>query len=231
MEPQKKLSSDYSKRIDEILDTSWLILKTGFIEGRYEITTEAPFQHHFAHIISTIGGAYCTKRSDIFKVDLEKKIDYIKGKTKYLDITCGFSRGGKESQAEAAIELKFKTSKQGAQDHGRIDAFVDIEALELACNDHSFTQGRFYMITDSKTYLNESKKGVGTEFTTFNGARTQANSLFHCPDSKGRENVKVNLKSSYSFKWEKIEKIKTDKKEEWYFLELEIKKIDKIQRD
>lgn len=231
MEPQKKLSSDYSKRIDEILDTSWLILKTGFIEGRYEITTEAPFQHHFAHIISTIGGAYCTKRSDIFKVDLEKKIDYIKGKTKYLDITCGFSRGGKESQAEAAIELKFKTSKQGAQDHGRIDAFVDIEALELACNDHSFTQGRFYMITDSKTYLNESKKGVGTEFTTFNGARTQANSLFHCPDSKGRENVKVNLKSSYSFKWEKIEKIKTDKKEEWYFLELEIKKIYKIQRD
>ena len=231
MEPQKKLSSDYSKRIDEILDTSWLILKTRFIEGRYDITTEAPFQHHFAHIISTIGGAYCTKRSDIFKVDLEKKIDYIKGKTKYLDITCGFSRGGKESQAEAAIELKFKTSKQGAQDHGRIDAFVDIEALELACNDHSFTRGRFYMITDSKTYLNESKKGVGTVFTTFDRARTQANSLFHCPDSKGRENVKVNLKSSYSFKWEKIEKIKTDKKEEWYFLELEIKKIDKIQRD
>ena len=222
MEPQKKLSSDYSKRIDEILDTSWLILKTRFIEGRYDITTEAPFQHHFAHIISTIGGAYCTKRSDIFKVDLEKKIDYIKDKTKYLDITCGFSRGGKESQAEAAIELKFKTRKQGAQDHGRIDAFVDIEALELACNDHSFTRGRFYMITDSKTYLSESKKGVGTVFTTFDGARTQANSLFHCPNSKVRENVEVNLTASYSFKWEKIEKIKTDKKEKWYFLEIKV---------
>ncbi len=222
MEPQKKLSSDYSERIDEILDTSWLILKTGFIEGRYDITTEAPFQHHFAHIISTIGSAYCTKRSDIFKVDLEKKIDYIKDKTKYLDITCGFSRGGKESQAEAAIELKFKTRKQGAQDHGRIDAFVDIEALEIARKDHSFTRGRFYMITDSKTYLYESKKGVGTVFTTYDGARTQANFLFHCPKSKGRAKVKVKLKASYSFEWEEIEKIKTDKKEKWYFLEIKI---------
>ncbi len=222
MEPQKKLSSDYSERIDEILDTSWLILKTGFIEGRYDITTEAPFQHHFAHIISTIGGAYCTKRSDIFIVDLEKKIDYIKDKTKYLDITCGFSRGGKESQAEAAIELKFKTRKQGAQDHGRIDAFVDIEALEIARKNHSFKRGRFYMITDSKTYLYESKKGVGTVFTTYDGARTPKDYSFHCPKSKGRAKVKVKLKASYSFEWEEIEKIKTDKKEKWYFLEIKI---------
>ena len=59
-------------------------------------------------------------------------------------------------------------------------------------------------------------------YRLFDGARTQANSLFHCPNSKGRENVEVNLTASYNFKWEKIEKIKTDKKEEWYFLEIKI---------
>ena|GEM_PF-1484199 len=48
-----------------------------------------------------------------------------------------------------AIELKFKTEQQGAQDHGRIDAYVDIEAVELVTKSQ-FTFVRFYMITDSK---------------------------------------------------------------------------------
>jgi len=54
------------------------------------ISKEAPFQHYFAHIISTIGESYCSKRNDIFLVDLETKCDGIKGKSKYVDITCGF---------------------------------------------------------------------------------------------------------------------------------------------
>jgi len=210
MKTEDLLPTSYSQRIDEILNASWRVLKTRFIEGRHEFLKEAPFQHYFAHIISTIGETYCTQRDDIFLVDLETKVSQIKGKTKYIDITCLFPK----REVSCAIELKFKTAKQGAQDHGRIDAFVDIEALEIACQ-RNFDSGRFYMITDSTPYINQSKRGVGTVFTTYDGAITPAQHTFHCPQSKGRENVKVKLNDSYEFQWEKIDG--------WYFLELNIK--------
>lgn len=208
------LPIEYNERLKEILDLSWKILKTRFIEGRHEILKEAPFQHYFANIISNIGESYCTKRNDIFLVDLETKCNDIKGKSKYIDITCSFPT----NKASSALELKFKTEKQSAQDHGRIDAFIDIEALELVCKKNYYDFGRFYMITDSKTYLHKSVKGVGTVFTTYNGAITKNNSSFHYP-SKGRENVEVNLSNSYTFNWEQIK--------DWYFLELEIE-IEKV---
>ena len=205
------ISQDYVLRIEEILDLSWRILKTRFVDGRHQISKEAPFQHYFAHIISVVGEQYCTKRDDIFIVDLETKLVDFKGKNKYIDITCSFLK----QNISCAIELKFKTAQQGAQDHGRIDAFVDIESVEIACAKYGYNIGRFYMITNSTAYIKKSRKGVGTIFTTYDGARTGANAQFHCPDSKGREKVIVNLKNPYQFEWENVGK--------WYFLELRIK--------
>ena len=221
------LPTDDTARIDDILQTSWRILKTRFIKRRYEISSEAPFQHYFAHIISTIGDTYCITRTEKFMVDLEVKLEVKnnnnKSKRNYIDITCGFSRGGQEPKEKTAIELKFKTETQGAQNEARINVFRDVERLEKAKSEHSFAQGRFYMITDHQVYVNESKTGVGTVFATHDGARTQANHEFHFPDSKSIEDVKVNLKNSYLFEWEKIDK-KTTKKEEWYFLEIPVLK-------
>ncbi len=208
MKQPDNLAKNYTDRISDILDISWRILKSRFIDGRHEITKEAPFQHYFAHIISTIGESYCTKRDDIFLVDLETKINDIKGKSKYLDITCSFPN----ENSSCAIELKFKTSLQGAQDHGRIDAFIDIEALELVCN-QSFNVGRFYMITNSTPYVNKSKIGVGTVFATHDGSLLKPET-YHYP-SKGREHVQVMLQNEYYLEWEKIG--------EWYFLQINIK--------
>src|SRR5690606_691576 len=146
---------EYSKRLEEILDQSWKIFKSQFIYGRHKINKEAPFQHHFAQIIKSVGNLYSISEKDLFKVDLEVKCLNIKGKSKYIDITCEFV-----DKINCAIELKFKTSQQGAQDHGRIDAYVDIEALELVTNSE-YKIGKFYMITDSQTYINKSNKGVG----------------------------------------------------------------------
>lgn len=211
MKTQDILPKSYSRRIDEILNSSWRVLKTRFVEGRHQFLKEAPFQHYFAHIISTIGETYCTKRNDIFLVDLETKVLQVRGRTKYIDITCSFP----EEEVSCAIELKFKTARQGAQDHGRIDAFVDIEALEIACQ-RDFQLGRFYMITNSTPYINQSNRGVGTVFTTHDGAVTPAGHTFQCPQSKGREHVKVHLRDSYEFQWEQIG--------DWYFLELNVKR-------
>jgi len=207
MKHQDKLAENYTERISDVLEISWRILKSRFIDGRHEITKEAPFQHYFAHIISTIGESFCTKRNDIFLVDLETKTEGIKGKAKYLDITCGFPN----QNASCAIELKFKTNRQGAQDHGRIDAYIDIEALELVCN-QSFNIGRFYMITDSTPYINRSKKGVGTVFATHDGSQIDPGT-YHFP-SKGREHIHVSLQNRYTLEWEKIN--------QWYFLQVNI---------
>lgn len=206
MKPKDILTENYTQRINDILDISWRLLKSRFIDGRHLITQEAPFQHHFSHIISTIGESYCTKKEDIFLVDLETKCDGIKGKSKYIDITCGFPN----QNASCAIELKFKTKKQSAADNGRIDAFIDIEALELVC-DTEFSIGRFYMITNNTQYINQSRIGVGTKFTTYDGAVVTPGK--YAFQNKSR-NVVVTLKNQYKFEWEKIG--------EWYFLQINI---------
>lgn len=209
MKKTESIELEYPKRLGQILDESWKIFKAQFLNKRHEINKEAPFQHHFAQIIRNVGNLYSICEKDLFKVDLETKVENIKGKSKYLDITCEFV-----DQINCAIELKFKTEKQGAQDHGRIDTFTDIEALELVTN-IKFDIGKFYMITDSKSYINPSKRGVGTVFGTHNDNMTTKNQEFWF-DSKGRENIRINLRNSYRFEWEKIG--------DWYFLDLTIEK-------
>lgn len=141
-------------------------------------------------------------------MDLECKLLSAASGREYIDIGCSFPK----HKASCAIELKFKTAKQGAQDHGRIDAYQDIEALERALGVFSF--GRFYMITDSSVYVNESRRGVGKVFATHDENQTNAGATFNCPNSVGRQDVKLTLKNSYTFQWEQIDK--------WYFLELHI---------
>lgn len=179
------------------MTSAWTIFKAQFLHNRHYISTEAPFQHHFADIIRQVGNLFCLTREDVFLVDLETRCKNIKEKRKYLDISCEFV-----NQISCAIELKFKKASQGAQDHGRIDIYTDIEALELVCTD-KFQLGKFYAITDSTPYINQSKIGVGTIFPTHHGHVTEANKSFWT-SSKGREHVTVNLKNSYAFNWEKL---------------------------
>jgi hypothetical protein len=212
VKPPQIIPYNYHQRIAAILDASWTIFKSQFINGRYQINKEAPFQHHFANIISTVGHLYCLSRNENFYVDLETKCSSIKGRDKYLDITCSFN----QPNTGCAIELKFKTEQQGAQDHGRIDAYIDIEALELACKT-SYQMGRFYMITNSASYINPSRRGVGTVFCLHDKYTTTPSHPLACPTSKGRDNIVVTLQGSYTFNWEQIET--------WYFLEVTIDQI------
>ncbi len=200
---------EYTKRLNEVLNQSWKIFKSQFIHGRHQINKEAPFQHHFAQIIKSVGDLYSIAEKDLFKVDLENKCNNVKGKSKYIDISCEFV-----GQIKCAIELKFKTAKQQAYDHGRIDAYIDIEALEIVTKGQ-FDLGKFYMITDSTPYINQSIRGVGTVFATHNGFVTEKGKEFWF-NSKGREDARVSLRNSYQFDWEKIN--------DWYFLDLTINK-------
>ena len=200
---------DHTDRLNQVVDRAWRIFQSHFVYKRHPISKEAPFQHHFANILSTVGSLYCVERSDIFFVDLETRCEDVKGKSKYIDITCSFPN----ADVSCAIELKFKTKQQGAQDHGRIDAYVDIEVIELVC-ESQFTMGRFFMITDSSVYVNPSKRGVGTVFCMHDGFQVTPGQEFACPQSKGRETVAVKLKHAHRFDWQQHE--------EWYFLEIRV---------
>jgi len=204
------IPKDYKARMNEIMSVSWRIFISQFINNRHIINKEAPFQHHFAQIIRSVGELYSINESDLFKVDLETKLENIKGKSKYVDLTCQFYK-----KIKCGIELKFKLKRQGAQDWGRIDAYVDIESLEIAVlKQKEFDLGKFYMITDDTAYINKSRKGSGTIFCLHNGYETKPNFELNTPNNKGRENVFVTLKNRYKINWEKVDK--------WYFLELTI---------
>lgn len=208
MQPPSLIPKDPVERLREVLDLSWVVLMSRFHGGLHQIETEAPFQHHFANIIRAVGDLYSTGREDLFQLDLETRHPNIKGRRKFVDITCGYEG----TEASCAIELKFKTARQGAQDHGRIDAYVDIEALELACATAGHAFGRFYMITDSTPYVNQSRRGVGTVFAMHHG-HDSSPGRYHHP-SKGRDNVHVDLRGEYRFRWER--------QEDWHFLVLDV---------
>jgi hypothetical protein len=207
------LPIEHNERLNAVVMLSWKILQTRFTQGRHRIPTEAPFQHYFGHILSIIGESFCMSREDKFVVDLEERILDIKDKSKFIDIVCGFQN----SNTYCAIELKFKKKSQGAQDFGRIDSYVDIEAVELAIEKKKYAMGFFFIITDSTAYVNPSRIGVGTIFPMHDGASVAAGSFtaIHC---KGREGVVVTLRDSYSFGWEKSG--------DWYFMCVPIKKTE-----
>jgi hypothetical protein len=209
MKDNKIISADYFTRMNEVLDLSWMILKSQFLNGRHEINSEAPFQHHFAQIIRSVGELYSINSDDLFKVDLETKVVDIRTKTKFYDISCQYY-----GKIKCAIELKFKLKRQGAEDWGRIDSYVDIESLELTTG-NQFDFGKFYMITDDDLYVKKSKRGSGTIYCMHDGYTSQKNKTLNSPTNKGREHVFVKLQNQYNFEWEQLN--------DWFFLDLLIK--------
>jgi len=202
------IRSDYKQRMHEILDQSWKIFKSQFIHQRYFIETEAPFQHHLAYIIRSVGELYSLNKRDLFKVDLERKVKDIRGRNKYFDIACQF-----EEQINCLIELKFKLRSQGAQKYSRVEVYSDLEALELS-QEKGFQLGKFYMITDDTAFINMSVKGWGTTFSVCQDHVNEPGKILTAPSRNGIDHFSMKLKNKYKFDWEKIN--------DRYFLDLTV---------
>ena len=67
------------------------------------------------------------------------------------------------------------------------------------------------MITDNKTYINSSKRGIGTIFGTSEDFKNRANVELKYNSKTARKYKPVILKNEYTFEWENIGK--------FYFLE------------
>ncbi|MEG7895990.1 hypothetical protein P3W42_13560 [Bacillus paranthracis] len=212
-------NSSSIEKLDFIIKQTWELFICKFLMNRYSISTEAPFQHHLANNIRAIGESFCFRRSETFFVDLETKVDDLGGKRKYIDITVGFYDND-QVMAKAAIELKFKKRSQGADDFARIDAYSDIESLEL-CLEKGFDLGYFFMISDYDIFIKESRPGTtGDIFSMREGYTPPVNVVFQNPNCKGRCDVKVILKRKHTYNWKGIE----DK----FFLALPIHKNPEI---
>lgn len=195
---------DPIEKMEIVIKESWNIFKCKFMNERFNVTKEAPFQHHLANIIKSVGDLYCFSRTEMFLVDLETKIDNIKQKTKFVDITCYFYKDGKVT-SKGAIELKFKKKSQGADDFARIDSYVDIEALEK-CLDYGFNVAYFGMITDNSIYTRKSaERTTGEIFSMRNGYTAPVNTPISNPNCKGRSEVVVTLKYPHEFTWNSID--------------------------
>ncbi|MFP7493984.1 hypothetical protein SFC66_09380 [Terribacillus saccharophilus] len=190
-------------KLDEVICKSWELFIQQFVQGRYSITKEAPFQFHFADTINKVGNLYCFKRGESFSVDLETRMEGILGKNKYIDITCAFYHGGEIPTASAAIELKFKKNSQGADDEARIDAYLDIQALE-ACADH-FDLAYFFMITESAAYSKPSIKVGSTAdiFSMRNDYSPPVDKVL-IPKLKSRSKNRIIFKSAHVFQWKSV---------------------------
>ena len=187
---------------------------------KYAVELEAPFQLHFGGILKLVGELYCIERREIFFVDLESKVK-ITGKHKYIDIICGFIRGEKEYKT--AIELKFKTLSQSAEDLGAMEIYKDIYYLEnLVEHNNSFQSAYFLMITDDHRYIKTPRKNSRREtFNTSDGYKIETDREYkHTKTKTGEkfynENGGFKFKREHNFEWSRLTK------KSYYFLKLKI---------
>ncbi len=191
-------------KLEIVVNEAWKIFKFQFLNERFSVTKEAPFQHYFGHILKNIGDLYCFSRNEIFLVDLETKEEKLLGKNKYIDITIGFYENGK-AKVKGAIELKFKKKSQGADDFARIDSYVDIQSLEH-CLEKDYDISYFCMIADYDIYIKKSREGTtGQIFSMRNNYTPPINVPITNPKCKGRHDTVVTLKSPHTFVWETID--------------------------
>jgi hypothetical protein len=189
------------EKLELVVTQAWEVFKSKFLNGKYSISTEAPFQHHFANNLRVIGETFCFSKSETFLIDLETREEDLGGKRKYIDITLGFYDDG-QPVAKAAIELKFKKRLQGADDFARIDSYSDIESLER-CEERGYDLAYFFMISDFDIYTRESRPGTtGYIFSMRDGYTAPANKIFTNPHCKGRRDIEVTFKREHTFNWE-----------------------------
>jgi hypothetical protein len=54
MKPPRQLPANHVERLTHVMDPSWLILKSRYLQGRHDIPLEAPFQHYFARMLNLL---------------------------------------------------------------------------------------------------------------------------------------------------------------------------------
>ena len=164
---------DYKELFDEIISLAWRNFirkfRRGEIMASEKSLSEVMFQFCFANEIQSTGREYVGS-DKVLEVNLETKWSNPKTDTvqpKLIDITCHIIDDGEEKYA-CAIELKFKRKRDAKGTFGKDRMFKfykDIEYLEQEISvtekdkpKPSYSEGRFYCITDNAGYFEKTCK-------------------------------------------------------------------------
>lgn len=226
---------DYKELFDEIISLAWRNFirkfRRGEIMASEKSLSEVMFQFCFANEIQSTGREYIGL-DKVLEVNLETKWSNPKTDTvqpKLIDITCHIIDDGEEKYA-CAIELKFKRKRDAKGTFGKDRMFKfykDIEYLEQEISvtekdrpKPSYSEGRFYCITDNagyfeKTCQDDSDNNM-VEFGLKNNASTTSEKIH--VKSKGD----VKLEQSYFVQWESHNIPRNNDIQKWYFLEIKV---------
>lgn len=223
---------DYKELFDEIISLAWRNFiwkfRRGEIMASEKSLSEAMFQFWFANEIQSAGREHVGP-GKTFEVNLETKWCNPRASRmppKFIDITCHIVDDGEEKYA-CAIELKFKRKRDAKGTFGKDRMFKfykDIEYLEqeisLTEKDKfkpSYSEGRFYCITDNNRYVegichDDNKMKFGLK----NRSHTTSEKIH--VESKGD----VKLEQSYFVQWESHNIPRNGEMQDWHFLEIKI---------
>ena len=224
---------DYQEIFNEIISLAWRKFITKFCQGEIMASekslSEAMFQFCFANEIQSTGREYLGP-DKTFEVNLETKWCNPEAGTvlpKFIDITCHIVDDGEEKYA-CAIELKFKRKRDAKGTFGKDRIFKfykDIEYLEQVISltekdksKPSFSEGRFYCITDNIRYVEETCQDDNNIEFGFRNRSYTTSGMIHVKSEK-RD---IELKKSYFVQWDPHNISRNDKMQEWYFLEIQI---------
>ena len=109
------------------------------------------------------------------------------------------------ASARLAVEIKFKTRRDGAVPDNRIEAFYDLWKCEAYVDSGEYDAALFIMLTDEPSYMREAR-GESREFSLHEGRIYQKNTPLHA--SRSRRGISLpnplTLKRDYSFRWVSI---------------------------
>lgn len=224
---------DYKELFDEIISLAWRNFirkfRRGEIMASEKSLSEVMFQFCFANEIQSTGREYVGS-DKVLEVNLETKWSNPKTDTvqpKLIDITCHIIDDGEEKYA-CAIELKFKRKRDAKGTFGKDRMFKfykDIEYLEQEISvtekdkpKPSYSEGRFYCITDNAGYFEKTCKDDNADNNIEFGLKNNASTTSEKIHVKSEGDVK--LEQSYFVQWHNI--YRNDKMQDWYFLEIKI---------
>ncbi len=211
MEQIKLIQVDARKRLEEIINHAWVIFANQYINNKYDINLEAPFQLHFASVIKQVGEIYCLKKHEIISVNLEVNMGV--NNKNYIDILVSYFDVPTNLEYSIPIELKFKTKQQSAEDIGALEMYKDLYRLERLLNNennNSMPFGYFFCITDHHLYIQPSAKGLRTVIATYDGYKIKDNFEYKYVETKTgknfyEENGGFRFNHQYEFSWENFE--------------------------
>lgn len=85
----KQIPVKITERINNLVDFSWNIFLNHYVNRKYEVNLEAPFQLHFGTILTKVGDLFLIKEYENISVNLEVNMPLSERKN-YVDIVISY---------------------------------------------------------------------------------------------------------------------------------------------